>query len=195
MNNSIKFYQGTGYGEINDFLRQVMDERIIEDNTSDPTVKHIKNIDRIMKNNNLKNVIVYRGIKMSLLLNLKNMSSNVLVNKGYTSSSLDIEKSKMFTDENCILRFIIPNNLKTHIYEYKKNISENLNEKEILIQRNTQFVINDMEDIKENKIYDAVLSNYIPPKSIRNLNNLEKLKNEMMQKMLEEDFSDSDFED
>jgi len=195
MNNSIKFYQGKGYGEINDFLRQVMDERTIENNPSDPIVKHIKNIDKVMKNNNLKNVIVYRGINMSLLLNLKNMGSNVLVNKGYTSSSLDIEKSKMFTDENCILRFIIPNNLKTHIYEYKKNISENLNEKEILIQRNTQFVINNMEDIKENKIYDAVLSNYIPPKSIQNLNNLEKLKNEMMQKMLEEDFSDSDFED
>ena len=195
MNNSIKFYQGKGYGEINDFLRQVMDERTIEDNPSDPIVKHIKNIDKEMKNNNLKNVIVYRGINMSLLLNLKNMGSNVLVNKGYTSSSLDIEKSKMFTDENCILRFIIPNNLKTYIYEYKKNISENLNEKEILIQRNTQFVINNMEDIKENKIYDAVLSNYIPPKSIQNLNNLEKLKNEMMQKMLEEDFYDSDFED
>lgn len=195
MNNSIKFYQGKGYGEINDFLRQVMDERTIENNPSDPIVKHIKNIDKAMKNNNLKNVIVYRGINMSLLVNLKNMGSNVLVNKGYTSSSLDIEKSKMFTDENCILRFIIPNNLKTHIYEYKKNISENLNEKEILIQRNTQFVINNMEDIKENKIYDAVLSNYIPPKSIQNLNNLEKLKNEMMQKMLEEDFYDSDFED
>lgn len=195
MSDSMEFYQGTGYGEINDFLRQVMDERTIEDNPSDPTVTHIKNIDKMMKNNNLKNVIVYRGINKSLLLNLKNTGSNVLVNKGYTSSSLDIEKSKMFADENCILRFVIPHNLKTHIYEYNKNISENLNEKEILIERNTQFVINGMDDIKPNKVYDAVLCNYTPPKSVQNLKNLERLKNEMMQKMLEEDFYDSDFED
>ena len=195
MNDSIKFYQGTGYGEINDFLRQIMDERTIEDNHSFPIVKHIKNIDKIMNNNNLNNVIVYRGINIGLLLNLKNIGSNVLVNKGYTSSSLDIGKSKMFAYENCILRFVIPNKLKTYIYKYKKNVSENLNEKEILIQRNTQFVINNMDDIKPNKIYDAVLSNYTPPKSVQNLNNLERLKNEMMQKMLEEDFYDSDFED
>jgi len=189
--NSLKFYQGTGYGKINKFLRELPDEKIISNNRDDPIVKHIINIDKELKNNKLNNMLMFRGINSALI---KNLPSNVLVNKAYSSSTPDINVATQFADECCILSFTIPNDIKTHIYDYKNITSKNLKEQEILIERNTQFV-NITQDKYNPNLYNAILTKYKPPNVNKQMEEYNRAREEYMKQIDFDDFDDdSDFD-
>lgn len=160
MSSGLKAYQGNKYGMINDMLRDSnFEEKLLELNKSDKTVRYIRQIDSKLKYNNLKNEIFYRGMSGPLIPLLLKNGSNIIVNTAYTSSTLSMETTKSFTDEDgcCILIFKIPDSIKTHIYEYKGNYTES----EVLIQRNTQFIIDTKKSM--HPIYHAELKLYTPP--------------------------------
>lgn len=157
-------------------------------------VKHIINIDKMMKNNNLKNTVVFRGVN-GIDLN----RFPVLVNKAFTSTSTNKIIANQFSgDDCCIIRFTIPDNIKTILFEYNKNTSAALKEDEILIERNTQFV-----DIKPSpipKVFDAILKKYSPPNVQQDLQHQEQIleyrRQQIANMVLDDlDFDDSDFED
>lgn len=192
--NSFKYYQGTGYGKINNFLREMSNESVINNNKDDPIVEHILNIDRGMKYNKLNNMLMFRGINSSLI---KNLPSNVLVNKAYSSATPDFNIASNFTDDCCILSFIIPDDIKTYIYDYKNITSKNLKEQEVLLQRNTQFV-NITQDKYNPNLYNAVLTKYKPPNVSQQMKEYNRVREQYMKQMIiDDDFSDlddSDFE-
>lgn len=151
-------YKGDAYQEINAFLRQNNEEEINKQSNS-ILVRYIKDIDSNMSNNGeLNNLILYRGIGNGVIPAVISGSSGVLVNKAYTSCSFKLNVAKGFLDEDdecCILVFTIPANIKYYIYK------DDNDEKEVLIQRNTQFTINLSNS--QPPIYNANLSLWEPP--------------------------------
>ena len=158
---SLKFYQGTGYGVINNFLRDPdFKESVLRYSKTDSTVAHINNIDESMSYNNLGETYYYRGIPGAFIPQSIQSSSSIIVNTSFTSTTSDQKNARSFVDEGgcCVLVFKIPDNLKTYIYTYKGKYKES----EILVQRNTQFKIK--QKISRN-IYLADLYKYDPPKT------------------------------
>lgn len=196
MTASLKFYQGLGYDQINSFIRDPgFNNKLLKDHKSDETVDHINNIDVMMEYNDLKGKIFYRGIADPLIPMSIKYGSNVLVNRAYTSSTtdLDIIKSYVNQDGCCILKFLIPANIQTYIYRYSGAYTE----KEVLIQRDTQFVIN--LELSTHPIYYAELRSYHPPiilkpsiEEINKKNREEYIKNLMED---EDEFATSSDED
>ena len=150
-------YKGDSYTEINDFLRKNTEEYI--NNSNSILTRYIKEIDSKMTNNGeLNNVLLYRGIGNGVIPAIISGSSGILINKAYTSCTFKLHIAKNFLDENdecCILVFNIPENIKYYIYK------DDNDEQEVLIQRNTQFII----DISNSKppIYNASLTLWDPP--------------------------------
>ena len=140
------------YSSINTFLRIATDD-YIRNNPNDEIVKMVNEIDRYMIHNNTENTIYYRGIATDI--NDINNNGGVIVNKAYTSCSNSIDEAKKYMDDSekgcCVIVFKIPPDIKTHIFE-------NQQEGEVLIERNTQFVI----DINNSRppLYNAVLSKW-----------------------------------
>ena len=139
---SLLFYKATGYGEINDILRQgsipTDTSKMSTDQLRDQTVMHIINIDQAITKGASKpqpTKLFYRGVHG---LDYFIETQGILVNKAYSSCSSDINQSFKFSgDECCIIVFTIPNDI--NYFEYK-SLGINDYEQEILIQRNTQFV-------------------------------------------------------
>lgn len=154
---SLQYYQELGYGEINNFLRKTTDFlEIAKQNPNDKLVKTILEIDSVMKNTGEYNdVIIYRGYSGGFIPMALETTSGVIVDTAYGSSttSLDIAKKFISNDGCCIIAFKIPNNIKYH--KFVKDY-----EKEILIERNTQFIIN--LDYSTPPIYYATLSKWSP---------------------------------
>lgn len=100
---------------------------------------------------------VYRGIPGSLYDAIK--YQGIMVNKGYTSSTTDINTAIAFSQGNergVVLIFSIPPHMKIHEYGG--------HEKEILIERNTQFT-HFIEKKQEGNILfvEAVITKYVFP--------------------------------
>jgi hypothetical protein len=162
MTSSLSYYQGLGYGEINSTLRQANDiEQIIRDNPSDDISMHIREIDSIMRNDgSLEETMLYRGYSNGFIPTMLRQS-NVITSKSYNSSTSDINVAKKsFTSDDgcCIIMFKIPYNIKYYIYP--QTIGK-YTEREILIQRNVQFVI-DIQN-SSHPVYIAELQLWNPP--------------------------------
>lgn len=185
MEKSLKFYQGTGYGEINTFLRDPdFNESVLTKHKDDPIVAHINNIDRSMDTNKFGKTKFFRGIAGSFIPQAVNASSGIIVNTSFTSTTSDEKVAKSYVDDVgcCILVFEIPDDLKTFVYKYKGNYSES----EVLVQRNTQFKI--VKKLGKN-IYYAELFSYTPPKKVADLLATRRAQ------MLADEGSDWDFSD
>jgi hypothetical protein len=182
---SFKKYQGTGYGVINGFLRDngFKEELLIRDNIKHhPEINDIMNIDMGVKFNKLDtNHLFFRGIDGGFIPNAVRYSSGVIVNKGFTSCTMNKDVTKAFIDEHkcCVLMFYIPENIKTYIYKYKGNFSE----AEILLQRNTQFTI--IMEKSEHPCYFAELSIYTPPIYIKHRSDVLSIIDELRKKTIE----------
>jgi hypothetical protein len=186
INKSFKFYQGTGYGPINQFLREPdFKESLlrIENIKHKPEIEHIINMDKGLTYNVFGERYFYRGMANGFIPASIIMSSGVIINKGFTSCTKREDVTKSYTDEEgcCMLKFIIPDNIKSYVYEYEGKY----NEAEVLLQRNTQFTIVS----KYHPVYYAVLSLYTPPDNITKelTKTLVDYKNERMAQMAEED--------
>lgn len=191
---SLKFYQGNGYGDINSFLRDPdFKESILNTHKQDPIVKHINNIDSMMSFKDHGDKVFYRGIGSTLIPETLNSGSNVIINRGYSSSTDDRKITKSYTDNYgcCLLIFTIPKNIKTFEYKYKKG---GYSESEVLIQRNTQFIID--EKSSSHPIYLARLALYNPPPPISKKNRelISLAYEKALKKMIEEDDSNLDFD-
>lgn len=142
--NALHAYKGyfrkVGANRINEYLRTMMISDSGEElsKVQNKDVRRIctviQEIDRRLKPGN-GNLQVFRGIPMSFKKAFEN--TGVLVNKSYTSASTDHEVAKDFGP--LVLCFTLPRTIKRHDYS---STSHNGNdyEKEILIERNTQFV-------------------------------------------------------
>jgi hypothetical protein len=131
---------GIGSDRINTFLRQ----NFIQDNgkelgafsTHSHTMKRICSViigidSKLQPATKTKKV--YRGVSAEVYNMMK--QAGVFVNKGYTSTTTDINTALAFAQgskRGVVLEFMIPVGMKIHKY--------NSYEKEILIERNTQFI-------------------------------------------------------
>lgn len=155
---ALEYYQQLGYVEINKFLRESSNiSQTISENPNDETVRQILEIDSRMTNTGeFNNVLLYRGFSGGFIPMAIEFSSGVIVNKAYSSSSTTLDTAKKFVSDDgcCVIVFKLPNNIKYHkfVIDY---------EQEVLIERDTQFVI----DLKSSKhpIYYATLSKWYPP--------------------------------
>jgi len=192
MEESLKFYQGTGYGEINTFLRDPsFNESILIKHIDDQTVAHINNIDKSMGYNKFGKDKFYRGIAGSFIPQAINASSGIIVNTSFTSTTSDEKVAKSYVDSGgcCILVFEIPDNLKTFVYKYKGKYSE----AEVLVQRNTQFKI--VKQFGKNTYY-AELFSYTPPKKVSVSDDLFAIRRaQMLEDDSDWDLSDSEDEE
>jgi hypothetical protein len=160
--DSLKFYKGEGYGEINDYLhgRQKPQEN---------TLKHISNIDSVLSNEPHLRQVYYRGIRGTI--RIKNKS---IINTGYSSVSKEFDiAQREFAGKDgcCVLAFTIPHSIK--YYEYQSDT----NEGELLIERNIKFIITG-RDVNNPDILKAYIEKYThppPPKPVKKtLNDLRK---------------------
>jgi hypothetical protein len=152
-----KYYKGSGYLDINNFLR----EKIIPNNIY-PLIagKYIQKLNFIFKldnyiseygNNGDNSFYVYRGItppelivlERCLKLNKKKVNKEGLafnypfVDRAFVSASKNIEVAAGFVERNecncCVLKFRLPKNIKYLDIDYDSD------EKEVIIQRNVSF--------------------------------------------------------
>jgi hypothetical protein len=142
-------YKGSQYKRINRALLEANDFAEIGGETRED----ILNIDSVMKKGD--EIRLYRGLKdIEDLLKI----SNVLVHKNFCSASKNIDISRRFSKGGCcILTFLLPPNIKRYDFTEEKEF-------EVLIERNVQFTISPQyRVIYFVKVYDAVISPYVPP--------------------------------
>ena len=192
--DSLKYYQSDGYGKINGLIRDPdFNESLLTTDIDHEIIRHINNIDTQLKNNDLPN-LYYRGISGTFIPQSIKLSSGIITNTAYTSTTDDKKIAQIYAENGCcILVFKIPSNLKTYQYTY-----DGYSEKEVLIERNTQFQI--VKEIQKN-LYMAELQKYTPPVKTQDLD-LEKMLEQARQKQLEEvdwkqelDTTDEEYED
>ena len=162
---SLKYYQGTGYGKINELLRgENLNDSFMGRYSRDELVQHVKNIDSAMRNNGkLSGHTLYRGIAGQLIPKSQE-NSGVIVSTGYSSCTTDFSIAKSsFTDARkcCVLVFKIPPNIDYYGYTYEKTKAKALREHEVLLQRNIQFV--DITETGTRNVYTCVLKKYTHP--------------------------------
>ena len=149
--NSLKYYRGTGYGKINKLLRENTIptgkslENLIKsakESSEYDTLNHINSIDQILaKNSRYDGKILYRGIRGVSNANV----GDVITHRNFLSTSLFLESAKKFQDDEikcCIIYFKLPANFK--LFKYTDKDSAKNVEGEILIERNTQFIIKEI---------------------------------------------------
>lgn len=158
-NSIYKYQQSTEYSNLNKFLRDISNlKKFMSDNPNEKYTKLIQNLDnKIQNTGNYTNTYLYRGISGGIIPAIMELTSGVLVNKAYTSTTKNLDTAKKFVSDDgcCILMFTIPEDIK-----YLEMPNQNW-EQEILLQRNTQFII----DIQNSKhpIYKATLTKWNPP--------------------------------
>ena len=144
---------GIGADLVNQFLRlnHITDDgtELLSNTTDNRTLQRIcaiiKGIDsKLVPNPKQKKV--YRGITGDFYDLYR--SQGIIVNKGYTSSTTDIDTAIAFSQgeiRGVVLEFTIPIGMKIHSYTGR-------GEHEILIERNTQFI-----NFVEKKFVDNIL--------------------------------------
>jgi hypothetical protein len=185
---SIEFYQGTGYGVINNTLRDnnVTHKVLLDYKEDEPVLQHIWNIDnslRVVKS--LIGRTLYRGIPRNIIDTFSN--GNIFIDKGYSSCSVSPEVARQFTDgECCIFMFILPNDIPVYKLEYKGNYTE----EEILLCRNIEWTIREMRD----NVYLCTIKPYkLRDMSQTDKKAMEAMRQELFNRMLEEeDFTDDE---
>lgn len=183
-------YRNLNYGIINDWLRthnveDKSDELHALAKSRDSLMRRlatvIQTIDQtVHQSRGHKKLHAFRGISQKRYQSA--LSMGTLVNKAYTSTSLELEHAKKFG--TVILRFTIPPEIGAHVME-------NQYEAEVLIERNTQFVSFEEKGTHDGALLvDCTLAKYTPP-SIKDLQNMKdmvsKHRQEFMSKLDELD--------
>lgn len=203
---SLMIYKGSGYGQINRMLRTENIDKNVLDNASKEYTKvknrfkfakqgdpmsdleillRIKNIDSAMRKNHITSEL-YRGISSDIIPNVLNSENKLLIEKGYSSTSISKENLLSYVNEDgcCGIKFHLPDDIDSYIYPEKKTSLSY--EGEILLQRNIVFKLsNEVEIYKINgkniKIYDAKvfkideIKKYVKTKVVEELKNGEEL--------------------
>lgn len=196
--NSLKFYQGTGYGVINRFLREydISDEKINDKSIHkhEYVLEHIYNIKqsideygkRHMKE--YKDIEVYRGTTFNIQ-SLINGAGNAFIEKGFCSVSTNINIALNFTGETCcILTFVLP-----EIYAYKFDYKGNYREDEYLLERNLEFYdIQYSHTYNKKKVYTCKVRRHIP--SIEENNKKQHINDYMEEQRRKMIYDDDDFD-
>jgi hypothetical protein len=174
---SLEAYKSEAYSDINDTLR-------LRKEPTDEIKRHIENIDSVMRKGD-RIIKVYRGIP-DIKRFFSEEASPIIVDLAFTSSSTDINVARRFTSNRCCLvEFNLPTDMGR--YEYGDN-----DEKEILIQRSTQLIIDDSPFEKNGyTTYKAIIKPYIPP--VITKDDIEDLKEDDMIEI--ENFSKDWFEE
>jgi hypothetical protein len=138
---SLEMYKGNGYYDINDSLRNLEFDEINE-----TTKTHIKNIDSFMKTGK-EDIVVYRGLPD--LYSILNENSE-LINFSFTSVTTDIMVAQKFSNyyKCCVIKFTLPRKIKRHVFDDDR-------EGEILLQRNTKFIID--KSSRSGNIINAII--------------------------------------
>jgi hypothetical protein len=175
-NKSLLYYQGSGYGNINAFLRENIirtvdegeDSEITENDIGEKNIdsvsclKHVNNIERaINMGDTYPNLILYRGLSATHVQN----TSGEIVEKGFCSTTTDVEVAKRFTKNKCcLLTFTIPRDLRVYKFKYKRSLTYTLVEDEYLLQRNIVFSnIRKIGDKDGYELYSCIVKHYVLP--------------------------------
>jgi hypothetical protein len=164
---SLSFYQGDGYQNINKLLR-------IPD--KDTLFNHIKKIDKTLTNKH-EGETVYRGIpNLSTLLKSTTEAgfNHTFIDHGYSSTTTNFCKSYSFLKAGtcCILAFTIPKGVKGFSFNEKdKTDFKNMNEDEILLERNLQYFLTEPVVINKLTVYPCIVKKYIPNVSEEDIKN------------------------
>lgn len=176
---------GIGSDRINLFLRNnhITDDgsELVSFTTHGKTVEKIcaaiRNIDKRLINNT-KEIKVYRGISGDFYKSLK--LTGCIINKSYTSSTTNKDTAIAFSQGDTtgvVLVFVIPPGIRIHKYT-------GLDEDEILIERNTQFINFVEEYDKETNVLfvKTILVKYTLP-LVNNTKIIEKARSNSLQDM------------
>lgn len=141
---SLKYYQDSGFYMINLYLRhQFDDENIIlqyakDEKTLIKIKQHIENIDQLFVEKNSNNLIVFRGVNKKIIYTGKQYS--------FCSASLDINVAKKFAGkQGTIYEFRIDYGIPY----IERNMWNNF-ESEILLPRNLIYNLVSCKKIKQN---------------------------------------------
>lgn len=135
---SLMNYKGKRYEKINGYLRH--GEESLPQNIPDAMLNSIKqdvsNIDKVLKKTNLvEDIVVYKG---GSFLDVK--KGNVIIDKGFTSTTLDRTQGKYYSDirgGNTLNRISIPKGSKALFLDSVHNTGE----VEMLLPRNGRFLV------------------------------------------------------
>lgn len=166
--HSLQHYQGEGYTTINNYSRNPhqynryteSDINNISDSMKTRTEwiyyyqQQNKEIPTILQ----APIVLYRGFKKfkDLIEYNKNYCDNCIIDNGFSSSTIDIEYTKIFMDSTlcCAIRFTLPEKVKFYPYFL---LSTTWNEGEFLLERYLKFNITD-KPIKDSiTIYEATV--------------------------------------
>ena len=157
-------YEGIDYIDINAFLRNNIVYNDNNDSDAKQTRKQkrlntiIRSLDSKLVPNTNPKLYVYRGMSKEAYEIYK--EQGVIVNKGYLSTSKDIEIAKEFSRQTgVILKFLIPVDFKIH--KFLDNSDDD--EYEILIERDTQLVSLIEKNKNGNTYIYCKLRKYINP--------------------------------
>ena len=168
--HSLQNYQGEGYTTINNYSREphrynrytesdinnISESMKTRTEWIDYYQQQKKEIPRILQTP----IVVYRGFKKfkDLIEYNKNYCNNCIIDNGFSSSTIDIEYTKIFIDKDilcCVIRFALPEHIKFYPYFL---LSTTWNEGEFLLERYLKFNITDKPSIVGGiTVYDATV--------------------------------------
>lgn len=197
--DSLKAYKGDDYDNINTSLRQ----NLPLDQMCPYIKKHIENIDSAMSHGN--EITVYRGIKdfqnlLKYYQNVEDIGVPRIIELGFCSVTKNLSLTEPFVDKKngcCVIAFQLTPDIKRY------DFMDELFEKEVLIQRNIQLILesDEYKIVNKSKVYKAIIKPYNPPKItekdmevLQNLDNsidIEQKAIELYEELEQESFGES----
>ena len=132
MNDLKRYQQTTDYGKLGEFLYHHNLPNKINKNIklNKNMINWTLSLNSVLKSG--REMRLYRGVRFEFNKN------NEMINKGFISSTKDIQKAKMFSNGK-VIEFKLPKHIKSFSFKYKSTSPNALNEEETLIERNTKF--------------------------------------------------------
>lgn len=168
--HSLQNYQGEGYMSINNYSRTPHNYNEYMDSDINNITKSMKTrrewIDYYQQQNKeipkiLQGpIVLYRGFKKfrDLIQYNKDYCDNCIVDNGFSSSTIDIEYTKIFIDRDslcCAIYFSLPEHIKFYPYFL---LSKTFDEGEFLLERYLKFNISDTPTVIHNTtVYEATV--------------------------------------
>jgi len=157
-NTVMNLYQRSSY-RINNALRTNL---YINDIPDKQVIKDIYEMDNIIKNFPVDDkIVLYRGNpKIKTLVQKKDATSSIFVDTAFSSFTTDynIAKTSFTKDWCCILAIVITKESNIHYYKL-----QNSPEKEVLLERNLQFIIGDRMKNQDIECYKCIVKKYDVP--------------------------------
>lgn len=125
---------------------RTMNASIFANNLSSEEKQLVKDLDHVLlkKGTAIKNSVVYRGISPSSMNRFKSLDGKTYVHESFLSTSIDKNKAKEFSFKGVTIEIHIKRAKAVYL---QNDEFEYINEKELLFERNLQFLVQIKNDI------------------------------------------------